>query len=157
MNDMTNSDAAALAGTSTPELRMWLRLLRCAKVGEKQLRRNFEEQFDTTLPRFDVMAALYREPDGLSMGRLSRALLVSNGNVTGIVRQLQGQGLLQSRPDPLDGRSATVSLTAAGREQFIVLAEAHHRWISEIFRDVPAERVEQLVEGLGEVRRILGA
>jgi DNA-binding MarR family transcriptional regulator len=144
------------AGAGTPELRLWVRLLRCAKIGEKQLRRSFEDQFDTTLPRFDVMAALHREPDGLSMGRLSRALLVSNGNVTSIVRQLQAQGLVVSRPDPQDGRSAIVSLTLEGETQFKALAEAHHRWIAKIFRDVPAAQIEQLVQGLGDLRKILG-
>lgn len=156
------SDVAALdardepAGAGTPELRLWVRLLRCAKIGEKQLRRNFEDQFDTTLPRFDVLAALHRERDGLSMGRLSRALLVSNGNVTSIVRQLQAQGLVVSRPDPQDGRSAIVSLTHEGETQFKALAEAHHRWIAKIFRDVPAAQIDQLVQGLGELRKILG-
>ncbi|MEO8721959.1 MAG: MarR family transcriptional regulator [Sphingobium sp.] len=158
MNEsLTDTNPPTLAGAGTDELRLWVRLLRCAKVGEKLLRRNFEEQFDTTLPRFDVMAVLYREPDGMSMGSLSRALLVSNGNVTSIVRQLQAQGLLQSIPHPQDGRSAIVSLTLAGRAQFVVLAEAHHAWISEIFREVPADRLKQLVEGLGELHTILGA
>lgn len=144
------------AGAGSPELRLWVRLLRCAKIGEKQLRRNFEDQFDTTLPRFDVMAALHREPDGMSMGRLSKALLVSNGNVTSIVRQLHTQGLVLSQPDPQDGRSAIVSLTEEGERQFKQLAEAHHRWIADIFRDVPPARIDQLVDGLGEVRRLLG-
>lgn len=154
MNDRSMREEPTGAGS--PELRLWVRLLRCAKIGEKQLRRNFEDQYDTTLPRFDVMAALHREPDGLSMGRLSKALLVSNGNVTSIVRQLHGQGLVRSEPDPQDGRSAIVSLTKAGEEQFKLLAEAHHRWIADIFGEVSPARIDQLVEGLGEVRRILG-
>jgi DNA-binding MarR family transcriptional regulator len=145
-----------LAGAGSPELRLWVRLLRCAKIGEKQLRRNFENEFETTLPRFDVMAALYREPEGLSMGRLSKALLVSNGNVTSIVRQLQAQGLILSRPDPQDGRSAIVCLTEEGEKQFKLLAEAHHRWIADIFRDVPPTSIDHLVQGLGELRRIIG-
>jgi len=143
-------------GAGSPELRLWVRLLRCAKIGEKRLRRNFEDQFDTTLPRFDVMAALHREPDGMSMGRLSKALLVSNGNVTSIVRQLHTQGLIRSRPDPQDGRSAIVSLTVEGEKQFKLLAEAHHRWIADIFSSVAPSRIDQLVEGLGELRRLLG-
>lgn len=150
------NDGPGLTGAGTAHLKMWVRLLGCAKVGEKQLRRKFEDQFGTTLPRFDVLAALYRVPEGLRMSALSRALLVSNGNVTSLVRQLQGQGLVQSKIDPQDARSAIVSLTRAGREQFIILAEAHHAWIAEMFHDVPAERLDQLVQCLGELRSLLG-
>ena len=144
------------AGAGSAELRMWVRLLACAKIGEKQLRRRFENEFDTTLPRFDVLATLYRIPEGLRMSDLSRALLVSNGNVTLIVRQLQDQGLVVSRTDPQDARSAIVSLTDAGRQRFIVLAEAHHQWISEIFASVPDSRMRDLAESLGELRMLLG-
>ncbi|MBB3357221.1 DNA-binding MarR family transcriptional regulator [Novosphingobium capsulatum] len=146
---------APLPGAGSATLRMWVRLLACAKIGEKQLRRKFDEQFDTTLPRFDVLAALDRVPEGLSMSALSRALLVSNGNVTAIVRQLQAQGLVASRTDPHDARSAIVSLTPAGQRQFDTLATAHHAWIAAMLRDVPAERVDQLVRSLGELRAIL--
>jgi DNA-binding MarR family transcriptional regulator len=142
-------------GAGSLELRTWIRLLACAKFGEKRLRRIFEEQFDTTLPRFDVMAALYRVPEGLNMSALSRALLVSNGNVTSIVRLLQEQGLLQSVTDPRDARSAIVSLTKVGRARFVVLAEAHHRWISESLGDFPPERMASLLDLLTELRALL--
>ncbi|MEP7349944.1 MAG: MarR family transcriptional regulator [Sphingorhabdus sp.] len=144
------------AGAGSPELRMWVRLLACAKIGEKQLRRRFEDEFDTTLPRFDVLAALYRSPDGLRMSALSRSLLVSNGNVTLLVRQLQEQGLVHARTDPQDARSAIVSLTETGRERFFMLAEAHHSWISEIFVGVPDSRMQELGLMLGELRSLLG-
>ena len=149
------SEERSPVGAGSMDLRVWVRLLSCAKIGEKQLRRNFEEQFDTTLPRFDVMAALYRAPQGLRMSALSRALLVSNGNVTSIVRQLQEQGLVQSVTDPRDARSAIVTLTKAGHAQFLTLAEAHHRWIAEVFRDFPAERMAALLELLTELRSFL--
>lgn len=142
-------------GAGAPELRLWVRLLACAKVGEKQLRRRFEDEFGTTLPRFDVLAALYRAKDGLQMGALSRDLLVSNGNVTVIIRQLQEQGLVLSKANPRDGRSAIVSLTPTGKARFLELAEAHHRWIAEIFADVPAADVDALGELLGKLRSIL--
>ncbi|MEA1674597.1 MULTISPECIES: MarR family winged helix-turn-helix transcriptional regulator [Nitrospirillum] len=153
--DSETSDERSPIGAGSTELRMWVRLLGCAKIGEKRLRRNFEEQFDTTLPRFDVMAALYRVPGGLSMGALSRALLVSNGNVTSIVRQLQVQGLVQSAVDPQDARSAIVSLTKAGRARFLTLAEAHHQWIADVFRDFPPERMATLLELLTDLRSLL--
>ncbi|WP_288485904.1 MarR family transcriptional regulator [uncultured Novosphingobium sp.] len=131
---------------------MWVRLLECAKMIEKQLRRNFLEQFDTTLPRFDVLATLDRAPQGLNMGGLSRALLVSNGNVTSIVRQLQEQGLVLSRPDPADRRSAIVVLTPRGREQFTALAAAHHSWVREALDSFTEDKQEALLSLLTELK-----
>lgn len=142
-------------GAGSAELRMWVRLLACAKIGEKQLRRRFEDEYDTTMPRFDVLAALYREPQGLRMSTLSRALLVSNGNVTVVVRQLQERGLVKSQANPADGRSAIVSLTPSGKRRFVQLAEAHHRWISELFSDVPEADKEVLVGLLGNLRTLM--
>ncbi len=140
---------------ATVDLRMWVRLLACAKIIEKRLRRNFQDQFDTTLPRFDVLATLDRAPDGLNMGSLSRALLVSNGNVTGIVRQLQDQGLVAARADAQDARSAIVSLTAAGRQHFADLAAAHHRWVAEAVKDFPPDSRKQLLALLTDLKNSL--
>lgn len=148
---------AGPAGAGSADLRIWVRLLACAKMGEKQLRRRFEEEFDTTLPRFDVLAALYRAPDGLRMSELSKALLVSNGNVTVVVRQLHERGEVQSQANPHDGRSAIVSLTATGRARFITLAEAHHRWVAEFFAGVPADTKDELVAALGDLRAVMAA
>jgi DNA-binding MarR family transcriptional regulator len=114
------------------DVRVWLRMLSCTIVIEKRLRRRFIEQFETTLPRFDVMAALERHADGMTMGELSNALLVSNGNVTAIVRQLERDGYAVSRPAPGDRRSSIVALTSRGRTDFAVLAEAHHEWIKQM-------------------------
>lgn len=144
---------AAVSGAL--DLRLWVRLLGCAKIIEKRLRRNFQEQFDTTLPRFDVMASLDRAPEGQNMGTLSRALLVSNGNVTSIVRQLQDQGLVVSRPDPQDGRSAIVSLTASGKAHFAELAAAHHVWVQGALRDFPVDQQEQLLVLLTQLKSSL--
>ncbi|MWV26886.1 MarR family winged helix-turn-helix transcriptional regulator [Aurantiacibacter rhizosphaerae] len=143
------------AGAGSTELRLWVRLLACAKMGEKQIRRKFEDDFDTTLPRFDVLAALYRVPEGLQMSALSRALLVSNGNVTVIVRQLQEKGLVQTMTNPKDARSAIVSITEAGTRRFIELAEAHHSWTNEFFSNVPEGDKEELVRLLGQLRSVL--
>jgi DNA-binding MarR family transcriptional regulator len=146
---------ADAVGASATDLRMWVRLLACAKIVEKRLRRNFEEQFNTTLPRFDVMAALDRAPEGLNMGALSRALLVSNGNVTSIVRQLQAQRLVTSVPDPQDGRSAIVALTRKGRTYFTALAAAHHQWVAEALREFPVDRQEALLALLSDLKSSL--
>lgn len=134
---------------------MWVRLLSCAKIIEKRLRRNFQEQFDTTLPRFDVLASLDRAPEGQNMGALSRALLVSNGNVTSIVRQLQEQGMVVSRPDPNDSRSSIVSLTAQGKAYFGELAIAHHQWVRDALKDFPAASQAQLLLLLTDLKSSL--
>lgn len=149
------AEAGMPTASGSLDLRMWVRLLDCAKIIEKRLRRNFQEQFDTTLPRFDVMAALDRAPDGRNMGALSRALLVSNGNVTSIVRQLLDQGMVVSRPDPQDGRSAIVSLTPQGKAHFADLAAAHHQWVREALQDFPAASQEQLLALLATLKSSL--
>ena len=134
------------------DVRVWLRLLSCAMTIEKRLRRNFADEFQTTLPRFDVMAMLDRHPDGQTMGELSRALLVSNGNVTAIVKQLQEQGLVISTLDPEDRRSSIVSLSPAGKAQFDILAQAHHNWIHKAFASFPADKQKQLFQLLADLK-----
>lgn len=138
------------------EVRVWLRLLTCATLLEKRIRRNFDEQFATTLPRFDVMASLERHPEGLTMGALSRALLVSNGNVTSIVRTLQQEGLVTLTSDPADRRKATVALSRKGRALFAKLARAHHGWIREAMRGFPRDEQEALYELLATLKQSIG-
>ncbi|AMK23226.1 MarR family winged helix-turn-helix transcriptional regulator [Sphingobium sp. TKS] len=118
------------------DVRVWLRLLSCSTIIEKRLRRRFADQYDTTLPRFDVLATLERHAGGVTMGELSRALLVSNGNVTALVRQLEGQGLVSTRSPDDDRRSSIVALTEQGRAHFAELAAAHHGWIKAMFAGV---------------------
>lgn len=143
------------SGSGSLDLRVWVRLLNCAKIIEKRLRRNFEDEFQTTLPRFDVLATLSREPDGMRMGELSRALLVSNGNVTSIVRQLQEQGHVVSRIAPEDARSAIVSLTTEGYEYFERLARAHHQWVRESLGAFPADEQRLLLDLLTKLKSSL--
>lgn len=138
------------------EVRVWLRLLSVTMLVEKRLRRRFADEFGTTLPRFDVMAALDRQPDGLTMGALSRALLVSNGNVTALVRQLEGEGLVETRAHAADRRSSTAVLTAAGRARFAELADAHHGWVVEAFADLPRGHQDQLYRLLGALKQSAG-
>ena len=110
-------------------VRLWLRLLSCTMVVEKRLKRRLAEQFDTTLPRFDVLAALDRHPDGMTMGALSGQLLVSNGNVTALVQTLVKDGWAVLNTCPADRRTSIVTLTPAGRDAFAGLADAHREWI----------------------------
>jgi DNA-binding MarR family transcriptional regulator len=134
------------------DVRVWLRLLSCAMTIEKRLRRKFADEFQTTLPRFDIMAMLDRHPEGQTMGELSRALLVSNGNVTAVVKQLQEQGLVISTLDPADRRSSIVCLSPAGKDRFDILAQAHHNWIHAAFADFPADKQKQLFELLADLK-----
>ena len=117
-------------------LRLWVRLLRVARAVEAQLRERLQAEFDTTLPRFDVMAALFRAPDGMTMSEVSRFLLVSNGNVTGIVDRLVSDGLVARANRDGDRRVSLVRLTPAGRAAFRKMASAHQRWVDELLEGV---------------------
>ncbi|XWN33429.1 MAG: MarR family transcriptional regulator [Devosia sp.] len=127
------TDAASKA-----RLRLWLRILKASRVVEAELRENLRNEFATTLPRFDVMAALSRFDEGLKMSELSGVLRVSNGNVTGIVDRLQDDGFLVRVPVPGDRRASLVRLTKRGREEFARQAERHERWIDEMLADFSA-------------------
>lgn len=132
-------------------VRVWLRLLSCTMAIEKEVQRRFADQ-DMTLPRFDILAALDRKPDGLSMGALSRALLVSNGNVTQLVQKLARDGLVEIRPLPSDRRSSIVRLTAEGQERFHQLASSHHNWIDAMLVGLDYTQRERLYVALGVLK-----
>lgn len=133
-------------------LRLWLRLLSCATAIEKKARAMLVARFDTTLPRFDVMAALDREPDGLTMSALSEHLLVSNGNVTAIVARLVEDGLVTRLQDKSDRRVLRVKLTAKGRRDFRTYAAAHEAWIEQLLGDLADAEINPLLSGLGRVK-----
>ena len=117
---------------SKERLRLWLRMLEATRFIEAKLRENFRREFNTTLPRFDVMAALFRFDDGLKMSEISGALKVSNGNVTGIVDRLSNDGHLVREAVPGDRRASRVRLTKKGREEFARQAIAHEKWINDL-------------------------
>jgi len=119
---------------------------------ERRVRTRLEEEFETTLPRFDVLAALEREPDGLTMSQLSTALLVSNGNVTGIVNRLIEELLVIRTAESEDRRIATVRLTRKGREAFQRMARKHEEWVDRMFAGVTDAQMEQLMKLLATVR-----
>jgi DNA-binding MarR family transcriptional regulator len=138
-------------------VRLWLRLLTCTTVIEKRLKRGFADQYDITLPRFDVMAALDRHPEGMTMSQLSQALLVSNGNVTGVVQVLVRDRYVSLTPSPTDGRSSVARLTQLGRECFAGLAEAHHEWIDAMLAGLSRDERGQLHQLLGALKDSLAA
>jgi DNA-binding MarR family transcriptional regulator len=119
-------------------LRLWLRLLKLTRMVEAQLRDRLRMEFATTLPRFDMMAALSRHPEGLKMSQLSGVLRVSNGNVTGIADRLAEEGLVERVPVPGDRRAMSLRLTAQGRKEFERQAGAHEGWIDQLLSGVSA-------------------
>ena len=129
---------------SKERLRLWLRLLKTTRQIEAVLRDRLRTEFDTTLPRFDVMAALARFDDGLKMSALSGVLRVSNGNVTGIVDRLAEDGLVVRVQVPGDRRASLVRLTRKGQQEFAAQARAHEGWIAELLGGIPAEDAAQL-------------
>ena len=129
---------------SKQRLRVWLRLLDRNREMLGQLRGSFRAEFDTTLPRFDVLATLDRHRDGLRMSHLSAHLKVSNGNVTGIVDSLIHEGLVTRQVDSHDKRATTVRLTRHGIERFAAMARAHERWIDRMFTELDSNALDQL-------------
>lgn len=140
--------------TQTPSkerLRLWLRLLRTTRLVEAELRERLRTQFDTTLPRFDVLAALARNPEGLKMNELSQRLKVSNGNVTGIISRLVEDGSVVRIAIEGDRRATRVKLTASGRKLFERLAAAHEEWVDELFTELPTDTAHELIDLLAHV------
>ena len=132
-------------------LRLWLRLLACTNLIEGNIRSRLRTQFDTTLPRFDLMAQLERSPNGLKMGELSKRMMVTGGNVTGITDQLVSEGLVVREDNPKDRRAYIVKLTPLGIEVFAKMAAAHEKWIIEFFdgmKDLDRHQLHSLLAGL---------
>lgn len=134
------------------ELRLWLRLFACKEVIEGEVRRRLRDSFDVTLPRFDLMAQLYRAPKAMTLGELSQRMMVSNGNVTGLVDRLVEQGLISRRPSPKDRRAQLVSLTAEGRRFFGAMARATGDWIADILADLSSEEIDTLMRLLAKTK-----
>lgn len=134
------------------DLKIWLRLLACSTQIEQQIRNRLRTRFGTTLPRFDYLAQLDRHPDGLRMNLLSRYLMVTGGNVTGLTDQLVKEGLVMRADDPEDRRSYLVTLTDKGRSEFAAMAAEHERWLADMLKGLPKPDKEALYEQLGHLR-----
>lgn len=129
---------------SKERLRLWIRLLRASRIVENELQGRLKREFETTLPRFDVMAALNRAPDGMLMSDLSRYLLVSNGNVTGIVDRLVSDGYVARTRRDGDRRTSIVTLTEQGTEVFRAMAAEHEGWIDELLGGIGEQDARRL-------------
>jgi len=141
----------------TAALRLWLRLFATANAVAGELARRLRAEFAMTLPRFDLMAQLDKAGEPLTLGELSRRLMVSNGNVTGLVDRLAEDGLVRRRVRRADRRSATVELTAEGRARFAEMAEAHKGWVAELFGGLDAHEQARLAALLKSARESVEA
>jgi DNA-binding MarR family transcriptional regulator len=134
-------------------LKLWLRLLTCTNLVEAKLRQNLRESFDSTLPRFDLLAQLERHPEKLRMGELSSLMMVSGGNVTGLVAQMEKEGLVSRTPLETDRRTFQVGLTKKGKRYFDKMAKSHEDWIVNMFSELDHGQQETLMEGLAMLKQ----
>lgn len=133
-------------------LKLWLRLLSCTNLVEAEIRGRLRASFGITLPRFDLMAQLERNPAGLKMNELSQRLMVSGGNVTGLTDQLEKEGLVTRADDPEDRRAYTVKLTPAGRTLFARMAAVHEQWAIELFSGLTSSEKTQVHRLLAKLK-----
>jgi DNA-binding MarR family transcriptional regulator len=139
---------AAAPSLSKQRLRLWIRILRAARAIEAEVRDRLRVNFDITLPQFDVMAALERKPDGMTMTELSRFLMVSNGNVTGIIDRLVADRLVARQAPANDRRAIIVRLTPRGLKDFTAMAKAHQGWVDNLLSEFDAAEAETLIHHL---------
>lgn len=133
-------------------LRLWLRMLTCSNLIESEIRSRLRTEFDTTLPRFDLMAQLQRAPKGMRMGELSRHMMVTNGNITGITDQLEKEGLVARVKVETDKRSSVLKLTPQGKKAFARMARAHESWLMEMLSALSDGSRNALFNALGELK-----
>ena len=133
-------------------LRIWLRLLTCTQLIEHRVRSGLRGEFRTTLPRFDLMAQLERHPEGLKMNELSRLLMVTGGNVTAIVDQLEKEGLVERLDEPADRRAFRIRLTRAGDKSFAEMARAHEQWVVELLAGLSRREHDELLKLLAKLK-----
>lgn len=138
------------------DLRLWLRMLACTNLIENHVRAKLRSDFDITLPRFDLMSQLERSPQGLKMGELSKRMMVTGGNVTGITDQLVREGLVVREDSPKDRRAYIVKLTAEGRRSFRRMAEAHEDWMVALFSGMDEKQRDELYDLLAELKSSAG-
>ena len=137
-------------------LRVWLRLLACSSLVEGQVRRRLRAEYGITLPRFDVLAQLDAASrdsvPGLTMSELSRRLMVTNGNLTGLIERLVQEGLVSRATSATDRRTQIVRLSAAGRRVLHAMTPAHEQWIDDMFSDLTPDEQARLHTLLGKLR-----
>lgn len=142
-----------LRPTACNHLRTWLRYLSCGRLIENEIRSRLRREFQTTLPRYEVMAQLEQFPQGIKMSELSKHLMVTNGNITGIAHQLIKEGLIQRTTQSDDRRSSLLSLTDKGRAQLTTISDAHNEWVCSVFGQLSNEHIDQMMAGLEQLKK----
>lgn len=150
---MSVAARARTDASSKRRLKAWIRLLGVTRAAEGALREFLRVEHATTLPRFDVMAALHRRREGVTMSQLSRLLLVSNGNATAVVDRLEQDGLVRRMPSPSDRRSVLVALTPLGTSRFEALASEHEAEVSRLFAPLSDTDLDRLTDILRRLAR----
>ncbi|QPM90904.1 MarR family winged helix-turn-helix transcriptional regulator [Pseudooceanicola algae] len=140
-------------GLARHRLRLWLQMLKATRCVEGQLRERLRSGYETTLPRFDVLAALHAAPEGMKMSELSQHLVVSNGNVTGVVDRLVAEGLVERQNLASDRRAFLVRITEKGRALMDEMTAEHLTWIDEMFRDVSEADAARGISIMLDIRR----
>lgn len=145
--------ATISAERSDSYLRLWLRLLKCSNMIESRVRGGLREEFQTTLPRFDMLAQLDAVGDeGLTMGELSRRLMVTNGNLTGLTERLVKEKLVTRTALPHDRRTQRIKLTSQGRRVWGKMAGSHRLWIEEMLGEMKDSDIQQLYRLIGRLK-----
>jgi DNA-binding MarR family transcriptional regulator len=136
-------------------LRLWLRIVSCSQMVEQEVRNMLREKFDTTLPRFELLSALDRVPDGLSMGELSSWLMVTKGNVTGIAERLSEDGFIKRNPTPTDRRSFCVTLTPKGKKLYKEIEQEYETLLDKLFAGVSLDDSDMFTGMLAKVKEVV--
>ncbi|WP_448956370.1 MarR family winged helix-turn-helix transcriptional regulator [Labrys neptuniae] len=144
-------------GDHGAELRLWLRLFTCSTLVETEIRRRLREDFDCTLPRFDLMAQLERAKDGMVLGEISKRMMVSPGNITALVERLVESGHISRTTSPADRRVQIIALTPFGHAEFKKMADAHAEWVADLFGGLTAGDGEALLDRLAKLKRSIVA
>lgn len=144
--------AAERPGDHRDELRLWLRLLTCTTMIEGEIRKRLRRDFGVTLPRFDLMAQLDKATGGLTLSDISKRMMVSNGNITGLVDRLVASGHVVRRASETDRRAQLISLTDLGRAEFRIMARAHEEWVAAMFAGLTRDGVDRLMNMLARTK-----
>jgi DNA-binding MarR family transcriptional regulator len=119
----------------------------------REARARLLERWGLSLRQFDVLAELGRRAgDGLTFAKLSHRLIVTSGNLTGIVDQLEARQLVRRYVDPRDRRSFHVRLTKEGRFLTKEILLRHRNDLHELMAFIPLERLVRLTSLLDALR-----
>lgn len=138
------------------ELRLWLRMLATTRLLSQEIRRRLRNEFGVTLPQFDILAQLYREPGGLRLGELSRRTMVTNGNITGLIERLEADGLVRRETPGADRRVTVARLTDTGQVAFAKMAQVHESWLRDLMAEVDRDTIASLLRDVERVKKSVG-